>query len=68
MTRIIGLVLYWAAIVVSLVAAGIAGLCASGDSEDRYLIAGLVCIFGALVWLIGFGCRRALSDPPSRPS
>jgi hypothetical protein len=59
--RIIGLVLYWAAILIA-VAAGVGAIVVAlvGDG-DRFLIAGLLCTFGAIVWLIGFACRRALS-------
>jgi hypothetical protein len=63
--RIIGLVLYWAAILIA-VAAGVGAIVVAlgGDGDgNRFLIAGLLCTFGAIVWLIGFACRKALSGP-----
>jgi hypothetical protein len=61
--RIIGLVLYWAAILIA-VAAGVGAIVvALGGDGNRFLIAGSLCTFGAIVWLIGFACRKALSGP-----
>ena len=66
MGRFIGLGLYWTAIVVGVTAGVLAAICAVfGDSDDRIIIAGLLCAFGFVVWLIGFGCWKAVSDQPS---
>jgi hypothetical protein len=64
--RFIGLGLYWTAVVVAATAGVIAAIGAAfGDSDNRFVIAGLLCAFGFVIWLIGFGCRKALSDQPS---
>ena len=64
----IGLALYWTAIVVACAAGGIAVFGALfGESDDRFLIDGLLVMFGATVWLIGFGCWKALSSDQPLP-
>ena len=66
MGRFIGLGLYWTAIVVAVTAGVLAAICAAfGDSDDHILMAGLLFAFGFVVWLIGFGCWKAIADQPS---
>jgi len=70
--RIVGLALYWAAMLIAAASGSVAAAIAFRvddelfiESDDRFLIAGLVCGFGAVVWVIGIGCRKVLSEQTS---
>jgi hypothetical protein len=61
----IGLVLYWMAKIVAAGAGTIAVISAVfSEAEGRFLIAGLLCAFGLVVWLLGYCCWKALADQP----
>jgi hypothetical protein len=47
---IIGLTVHWIAIVVAVMADGIALIVAYGGSDNRLSLAGLPCAFGMVVW------------------
>jgi hypothetical protein len=72
--RIVGLVLYWAAMFIAAASGAIAAAVAFRvddrlfiESDDRFLIAGLMCAFGAVVGVIGIGCRKVLSEQRQMP-
>jgi hypothetical protein len=67
--RIVGLALYWAAMLIAAASGSVAAAVAFRvddrsfmESDDRFVIAGLMCAFGAVVWMIGIGCRKLLIE------